>query len=88
MRSKCGSPVSSSNDSFTVSISYVRQRFNFVSFFYEAIRPFASTLHTHALSGGLHGKYASSLTYELRVVFKLNDDIVYLLDIGPHDEVY
>lgn len=50
--------------------------------------PFDPTLHTHALTGDLKGKYASSLTYELRVVFKLYDDIVHLLDIGSHDEVY
>lgn len=50
--------------------------------------PFDPTLHTHALSGELHGKYACSLTHSLRVVFKLNDDIVHLLDVGPHDEVY
>jgi addiction module RelE/StbE family toxin len=50
--------------------------------------PFDPTLHTHALTGELKGKYACSLTYELRVVFKLYDDIVHLLDIGSHDEVY
>jgi len=50
--------------------------------------PFDSTLHTHSLSGELHGRYACFLTHSLRVVFKLNDDIVHLLDIGPHDEVY
>lgn len=50
--------------------------------------PFDPALHTHPLSGNLKGKYACSLTYELRVVFKLYDDIVHLLDIGSHDEVY
>ena len=50
--------------------------------------PFDLTLHTHALTGDLKGKYACSLTYELRIVFKLSDDIVHLLDIGSHDEVY
>jgi addiction module RelE/StbE family toxin len=50
--------------------------------------PFDPTLHTHALTGELKGKYACSLTYELRVVFKLHNDIVHLLDIGSHDEVY
>ena len=50
--------------------------------------PFDPALHTHALTGELKGKYACSLTYELRVVFKLYDDIVHLLDIGSHDEVY
>ena len=50
--------------------------------------PFDPTLHTHALTGELKGKYACSLTYELRIVFKLYDDIVHLLDVGSHDEVY
>lgn len=49
---------------------------------------FDSTLHTHALSGELKGKFACSLTYDLRIVFKLSDDTVHLLDIGSHDEVY
>jgi len=50
--------------------------------------PFDPILHTHALTGDLKGRYACSLTYNLRVVFKIHDDIVYLLDIGSHDEVY
>lgn len=50
--------------------------------------PFNSLLHTHALTGNLKGKYACSLTHELRIVFKLRSDIVHLLDIGNHDEVY
>ncbi len=50
--------------------------------------PFDPTLHTHPLTGQLKGKHACSLTYELRVIFKLYDDIVHLLDIGTHDEVY
>ncbi|MBI3583115.1 MAG: type II toxin-antitoxin system mRNA interferase toxin, RelE/StbE family [Nitrospinae bacterium] len=50
--------------------------------------PFDPTLHTHPLKGNMEGKYACSLTYELRVVFKLYNDIIHLLDIGSHDEVY
>lgn len=50
--------------------------------------PFSPTIHTHALSGELKGKYACSLTHKLRVVFTLTDDKVHLLDIGSHDEVY
>ncbi len=45
-------------------------------------------ISTHPLTGELKGKYACSLTHDLRVVFKLYDDIVHLLDIGSHDEVY
>jgi mRNA interferase YafQ len=50
--------------------------------------PFDPSLRTHALTGELKGKYACSLTYDLRVVFTLYNDIVHLLDIGSHDEVY
>ena len=50
--------------------------------------PFEPMLHTHALTGELKGKYACSLTHELRVVFRLYDAIVHLLDIGAHNEVY
>lgn len=50
--------------------------------------PFDPNLHTHPLTGDLKGKYACSLTHDLRVVFRLYDDIVHLLDIGSHDEVY
>lgn len=49
---------------------------------------FNPSLHTHALSGELKGKHACSLTYDLRIVFKLSDDTVHLLDFGSHDEVY
>jgi len=30
---------------------------------------FIPSLHTHALSGDLKGKYACSLTYDLRIIF-------------------
>lgn len=45
-------------------------------------------LHTHPLSGNLKGKYACSVTDDLRIVFTVRDNIIHLLDIGPHDEVY
>ena len=38
--------------------------------------PFDPLLHTHSLTGDMEGKYACSLTYDLRIVFKLYDDIV------------
>jgi addiction module RelE/StbE family toxin len=50
--------------------------------------PFEPALHTHPLTGALKGKYACSLTHKLRVVFRLYDDTIHLLDIGSHDEVY
>jgi addiction module RelE/StbE family toxin len=53
-----------------------------------AADPFDPALHTHPLTGKLKGKYACSLTHDLRIVFRLHDDIIHLLDIGSHDEVY
>jgi addiction module RelE/StbE family toxin len=53
-----------------------------------AADPFNPLLHTHPLTGKLKGKYSCSVTYSLRIVFTLADDIIHLLDIGPHDEVY
>lgn len=50
--------------------------------------PFDPGLHTHALTGKLKDNNACSLTHDLRIVFKLHGDIVHLLDIGSHDEVY
>ncbi|MBF0554920.1 MAG: type II toxin-antitoxin system mRNA interferase toxin, RelE/StbE family [Nitrospirae bacterium] len=50
--------------------------------------PFASPLKTHRLSGNLRGMHSCSLTYEIRIIFKLEADVLYLLDVGSHDEVY
>ena len=50
--------------------------------------PFTPSLKTHPLKGKLKGRYACSLTYDLRVVFKLKNDSVVLIDIGSHDEIY
>jgi addiction module RelE/StbE family toxin len=50
--------------------------------------PFSPSLKTHPLSGKLKGKYACSLTYDLRIIFKLTGDATHILDIGTHDEVY
>ncbi|MBI4689277.1 MAG: type II toxin-antitoxin system mRNA interferase toxin, RelE/StbE family [Nitrospirae bacterium] len=50
--------------------------------------PFDSRLHTHLLTGNLRGRYACSLTHELRIVFTLSGNIIHLLDIGSHDDVY
>lgn len=53
-----------------------------------SIDPFEPTLHTHPLKGRLAGRYACSLTHELRIIFKPSGDFLQLLDIGTHDEVY
>ncbi|MBI4681189.1 MAG: type II toxin-antitoxin system YafQ family toxin [Nitrospirae bacterium] len=45
-------------------------------------------LKTHHLTGELQGLQSVSITYEYRVVFMQENDIIYLLNIGTHDEVY
>ena len=50
--------------------------------------PFDPSLKTHKLKGDLKEFWSCSLTFELRLRFKLSDDAVELIDIGTHDEVY
>ncbi|MBF0344829.1 MAG: type II toxin-antitoxin system mRNA interferase toxin, RelE/StbE family [Nitrospirae bacterium] len=50
--------------------------------------PFNPFLKTHPLAGFLKGLYSCSLTHDIRIVFKLSDDAVHLINIGTHDEVY
>ena len=56
--------------------------------------PFVTQLATHKLKGKLSGSWACSVGYDLRIVFDFvksstgqNDDI-FLIEIGTHDEVY
>jgi addiction module RelE/StbE family toxin len=55
---------------------------------------FTFTLHTHKLSGELAGFWASSCGYDCRILFAIEHDpttdeeVIVLLDIGTHDEVY
>jgi mRNA-degrading endonuclease YafQ of YafQ-DinJ toxin-antitoxin module len=55
---------------------------------------FARQLGTHKLSGVLAGLWACSCGYDCRIVFALErdtstgDEVIVLLDIGAHDEVY
>ncbi|MEO5358504.1 MAG: type II toxin-antitoxin system mRNA interferase toxin, RelE/StbE family [Nitrospirae bacterium YQR-1] len=50
--------------------------------------PFATSLKTHFLTGSLKGRYACSVTRDIRIIFELSEDTVHLLNIGSHDEVY
>mgnify|MGYP003396180032 CR=1 FL=1 len=52
------------------------------------VDPFGPLLKTHRLSGSLRDCFASSITYNYRIVFSVDDDTIYFLDIGSHDEVY
>ena len=51
-------------------------------------------LKTHKLSGWLKGLWACSVEYDCRIVFTLEpdpdtgDDMIVLIDLGSHDEVY
>ena len=55
---------------------------------------YASNLGTHKLSGELFGLWACSCGYDCRIVFLFEEDhesgreVILLLDIGSHDEVY
>jgi mRNA-degrading endonuclease YafQ of YafQ-DinJ toxin-antitoxin module len=55
---------------------------------------FFPALGTHKLSGQLDGLQSCSCGYDCRVVFSIeqdtetNSEVIVLLDIGTHDEVY
>ncbi|MBI5193003.1 MAG: type II toxin-antitoxin system mRNA interferase toxin, RelE/StbE family [Nitrospirae bacterium] len=46
------------------------------------------SLKNHRLTGQLKGLHAISISYEYRLVFKTEGEIIYLLNIGIHDDVY
>jgi len=55
---------------------------------------FAPNLFTHRLKGEFEGLRACSCGYDCRIIFSLekdlvtNEEVVVLLNIGSHDEVY
>ncbi len=63
---------------------YLRNR---LSIFKEDI--FDKRLKTHRLKGNLKEYYAFSVSYSNRIVFKIiEDNSVYFIEIGSHDECY
>lgn len=52
--------------------------------------PFDPSLKTHKLKGELDEFYACRLTYEYRLIcsFIIQNEIIVLVDIGSHDDVY
>jgi mRNA interferase YafQ len=56
--------------------------------------PFQPVLKTHKLSGQLYGLWACWVEYDCRIVFtfavdsKTNEELIVLIDLGTHDEVY
>lgn len=45
-------------------------------------------LRTHKLTGELAGYWAFSVDDDLRVVFRWDGDVAFLVNLGSHDEVY
>ncbi len=56
--------------------------------------PFNAKLETHKLKGKLSGTWACSVGYDLRIIFDFvkdenkEEDDIFLIEIGTHDEVY
>ena len=71
-----------------------RQRRVFETLGQLADDPFHPTPKTHRLSGELKGLWACSVEYDCRIVFAFEpdpdtgDELIVLIDLGTHDEVY
>lgn len=58
------------------------------------INPFDEKLKTHKLHGKLMGLWACHVEYDCRIVFAFEkdpdsvNDLIVLIDVGKHDEVY
>jgi mRNA interferase YafQ len=56
--------------------------------------PYSPLLSIHKLSGALLGLYACKCGFDCRIVFSFekmpdtNEDVLMLIDIGTHDDVY
>lgn len=56
--------------------------------------PFTPVLKSHKLTGQLEGLWACSVAYDCRIIFAFKEDpqtgeeLIVLVDIGSHDEVY
>ncbi|MBM2813475.1 MAG: addiction module toxin, RelE/StbE family [Ignavibacteria bacterium] len=56
--------------------------------------PFSQIISTHKLSGDLFELYACKCGYDCRIIFSIEkmdepqDNIILLVDIGTHDDVY
>ncbi len=53
---------------------------------------FHPLLRSHKLKGSLRGKWAASVNYDLRILFRFvehgHEEAILLLTLGSHDEVY
>ncbi len=56
--------------------------------------PFTPALKSHKLKGQLDGLWSCSVDYDCRIIYKFEEDnetkeeLIVLIDIGNHDEVY
>lgn len=56
--------------------------------------PFTPSLKSHKLTGNLSGLWSCTVTYDCRIIYAFKkdqvtgDDLIILIDIGTHDEVY
>ena len=56
--------------------------------------PFTPSLKSHKLKGNLSNYWSCSVTYDCRIIFTFSkdkeskEDLIILIDIGSHDEVY
>ena len=78
---------------------FTRRHGRLVSGIEETLRQMAAnvyspSLSTHKLGGKLSGLWACSCGYDWRIVFSIEmdadtrEEVIVLLDIGTHDEVY
>lgn len=56
--------------------------------------PFTFSLKSHKLSGQLEGFWACSVAYDCRIIYTFkrdrdtDEEMIVLIDLGTHDEVY
>ncbi len=55
--------------------------------------PFHPSLKSHKLTGNLDGLWACWVAYDCRIIFEFSNEelverVIFLVDIGSHDEVY
>ena len=52
------------------------------------INPRHPLLHDHPLKGDQSGRRSFSITGDIRVIYRIVDETIELLDIGTHNQVY
>lgn len=53
-----------------------------------ALNPFHPSLRIHKLTGNMKNLWSLSINMKLRMLYFLEDDNAYFVDIGTHDQVY